>query len=96
MKLNIADLRYYSIANRTQIQAQERCACYYCIKIYQSNLIVEWHLEKRGQYKGEETAICPFCGIDSVIQFEHSFHEEIDISFLKSARDYWFHNNSSK
>jgi hypothetical protein len=36
---------------------------------------------------GETTALCPFCGIDSVLSSEA---DRIDLDFLKGMHDYWF------
>lgn len=41
-----------------------RCGCFYCLQIFDGEQILEWVDDGR-------TALCPFCGIDSVIsEFE--------------------------
>lgn len=37
-----------------------RCGCFYCLQIFNGHEIVEW-------VDDGLTALCPFCGIDSVI-----------------------------
>ncbi len=43
-----------------------KCGCYYCERIFQSDEIKEWiYGDNPADRNG--TAICPYCGIDSVI-----------------------------
>ena len=51
----------YSINNRTQLLKDNVCGCFYCLKIFNPNIIEEWVEDTDG------IALCPFCGIDSVI-----------------------------
>ena len=37
----------------------KKCGCCYCLKIFSPNLIKGW-------CDDENTAICPFCGIDQL------------------------------
>jgi len=39
-------------------------ACFYCEEMFMANTVKEFITERRG---GEDTALCPLCGIDSVI-----------------------------
>lgn len=48
------------IYNREKIEHTDLCGCFYCKKTFQPNEIKQWTDE--GQ-----TAICPKCGVDSVI-----------------------------
>ena len=48
---------------RNKLERTKRCGCYYCISIYFSTEIKEW-------VDSEKTAICPKCGIDSVVPFD--------------------------
>lgn len=54
---------------RSKLEASEACGCYFCLKIYNPNEIDEW-------IDDEQTAICPYCGIDSVLPYD----EELDIN----------------
>jgi len=51
----------YSINNRPQLLKDNVCGCFYCLEIFNPNIIEEWVEDTEG------TALCPFCGIDSVI-----------------------------
>ena len=66
--------------NKKVLQNSEYCGCFYCITIYQPHLIREWC------DKGE-TAICPYCGIDSVLPGEVI---GIGLSLLKGMHERWF------
>ncbi len=49
-----------SFKNRKKPEENEYCSCFYCLSIFKSSEIIEW-------IDNEYTAICPKCGIDSVI-----------------------------
>ena len=59
-----------------------KCGCFYCLKIFVPKEISNWIEDAGG------TAICPYCGIDSVIG-EHSGYP-ITREFLEQMRQYWF------
>lgn len=52
----------YSYANKEEIIKSLFVGCFYCLRIFNPNEINEWVIDKPNQ-----TALCPFCGIDSVI-----------------------------
>jgi len=66
-----------SFRNYDDIQPHTICGCYYCVSVFKGDRITEWA-------DGEETALCPNCGIDAVIP------EESNIDFLLEAHHYWF------
>ena len=70
---------------RDEILQSEICGCFYCIAIFSPNEIDQWHGED--EYGIEQIAICPKCGIDSVIGSDSNFH--IGPSFLSEMRDFW-------
>lgn len=53
--------------------------CFYCITIYGSSEIKEW-------IDGGQTALCPHCGIDSVLPIEG----KPKVGFLMEMKRYWF------
>jgi hypothetical protein len=77
----IKNLSNYSKRNKVYIDASEKCGCYFCLKIFKPKDIKEW------TDKGE-TAICPFCSVDSVIGDSTS---KIESEFLEQASKYWFY-----
>lgn len=60
----------------------QRCGCFYCLKIFHPNEIIEW-IDEPGK-----TALCPFCEIDSVIGESSGF--PITVEFLQQMQQYWF------
>ena len=71
----------FSVNNRKQLEQSAICGCFYCGKIFNPNEITEWIPEKSG------TALCPYCGIDSVIGEASGF--QITEQLLKEMSQYW-------
>ncbi len=67
-----------SFHNRTEIEAAGECACYYCLETFPSAEVVKWADE--GQ-----TAVCPRCGIDSVVP-----RRVASDRLLRDMHAYWF------
>ena len=72
----------FSANNRKQIEQSAVCGCFYCGKIFSPLEIKEWIPEQAG------TALCPYCGIDSVIGEVSGF--QITEQLLKKMNQYWF------
>jgi hypothetical protein len=69
-----------------EILKSEKCGCFYCLEVYSSDEINDWHGEDCKEL--EPLALCPKCGIDSVIGSASGFPIETD--FLSVMRDFWF------
>lgn len=72
----------YSSNHKNQLLLDEKCGCFYCLSIFSPDEILEWVRDYSG------TAICPYCGIDSVIGESSGY--SITIEFLKKMKEYWF------
>ena len=59
-----------SVGNRDDILASELCGCFHCLKTFPPRRVAEWIEEPR---KKGETAMCPYCGIDSVLGEKSGF-----------------------
>jgi hypothetical protein len=70
-----------SSSHREQVIASDRCGCFYCLKIFPPAEIKEWT-------DNEATALCPICGIDSVLGSRTGV--PITTEFLLRMRQYWF------
>jgi len=68
-----------SSLNRDEVTASELCGCFYCLAVFGSPEIDEWWDDGR-------TAVCPRCGIDSVLP------GETNKEFLLEMYEYWFGN----
>ncbi|RHW43610.1 cytoplasmic protein [Neobacillus notoginsengisoli] len=67
--------------NRKDLENDTICGCFYCLKIFNPNEIDEW-------WDDDDTAVCPYCGIDSVIGESSGF--SITELFLKEMNKEWF------
>jgi hypothetical protein len=72
--------------HKEKLTKDKRCGCIYCLAIFDPKEITEWLSEENGDSGG--TALCPFCGIDSIIGESSGY--PITESFLKEMYDYWF------
>jgi len=61
------------------------CGCFYCCAVFPPGGIDEWVDEQDGE---GQTALCPRCGIDSVIGDRAGF--PITPEFLGRMNEYWF------
>ena len=75
----------HSIRHREKVLASERCGCFYCCAIFQASEIEEWIDEWEGI---GQTAMCPRCGIDSVLGSECGY--PITGEFLGAIKKHWF------
>ena len=72
--------------NMPSLRQDRRCGCFYCLTIYDPKEIVEWLEGKPGDPRG--TALCPHCGIDSVLSKSAGF--PLTKEFLTEMYKYWF------
>ncbi|WP_295569937.1 cytoplasmic protein [uncultured Stenotrophomonas sp.] len=57
---DIKEAHKYSIRHRGELKDSETCGCFYCLDIFDYKNIEDW-------IDDGDTALCPSCGIDSVI-----------------------------
>lgn len=77
----------YSSNNQPALQEDYRCGCFYCGRIFDPAEIDEY-LVADNPIDNLGTAVCPYCGIDSVIGESSGFPIEND--FLQEMNRYWF------
>lgn len=73
----------HSINHKSIILKDKKCGCFYCLAIFSPTEITEWIEDKI-----DGTAICPHCGIDSIIGESSGF--PITEEFLLKMNRYWF------
>lgn len=78
---DIKSAHKHSTNNRASLMDGQICGCFYCMKIFASAEISEWLLI-------EDTALCPHCGIDSVIGEGSGY--PVTEEFLLQMNQYWF------
>ena len=83
------DIKYphkFSSLHREDILKSSTCGCFYCTKQFNSKKIVDWVDEDKNNIG--QTALCPFCGIDSVIGDKSI---KITEDLLLEMKKYWFY-----
>ena len=71
-----------SMHNRAQIEASKICGCFHCKSTFEPAKIDQW-------VDDDQTAMCPRCGIDSVLGDASGFPVG-DPVFLKDMNRLWF------
>ena len=71
----------HSNRHRAELDESDACGCFYCLQIYPPTEIQEW-------IDDETTALCPYCGIDSVIGAKSGY--PITAEFLQKMKEHWF------
>lgn len=72
----------YCSNNREGLLKDQKCGCFYCLTIFSSKEIEEWINNTK------DTALCPYCGIDSIIGESSGY--PITEEFLRKMNLYWF------
>jgi hypothetical protein len=75
--------RDHSVRNRDEILAGELCGCFYCTSVFAPSTVVDWAKDEGG-----DTAICPKCGIDSVLGDRAGY--PLSEEFLRRMHEAWF------
>jgi hypothetical protein len=75
-----------SIRHRPEIEASTVCGCFYCGRTFAPGEIEEW--TDTSKILPEQTALCPNCGIDSVIGDKSGY--AITPAFLAKMNRAWF------
>lgn len=75
----------HSSGHKIEILKSTNCGCFYCCTIFTPDRIMDWVNDPEGE---SLTALCPVCGIDSVIGDSSGF--EISETFLAKMKLYWF------
>lgn len=83
MPQGILDAHEFSSRHRDAIADAQICGCFYCLEIFEPNKIEDWLTD-------EGTALCPRCGIDSVLPDNVGY--PITRDFLTQMKSYWFGN----
>ena len=71
----------WSSYHRETLKESSLCGCFYCLEVFPPTEIEDWTDD-------DDTALCPKCGIDSVIGSVSEY--PIEREFLKKMHDRWF------
>lgn len=72
--------------HRAELERSSTCGCFYCGAIFVPAAIVEW-VDCNGP-QAQWSALCPDCGIDSVLGDASGL--PIEPSFLQAMHERWF------
>lgn len=75
--MKIEDACKFSAGNRASVAQAVNVGCYFCLRTFAAGEVKEW-------VDQDNTALCPHCGIDSVLP------EVTDTAFLSAAHEHWF------
>ena len=85
----------FSTRHANSLKNDKTCGCFYCLSVFSPSEIKHWIKERATQgddSKAEhQTALCPYCGIDSVIGESSGY--PITKEFLEKMKNYWFKEN---
>lgn len=84
------ELNEQTAYNRRLVANANRCGCFYCGSTFGPSDIEEWLHEP----DGEDTAICPYCGVDAVIVGSNSF--PLSTALLSQLYMEWFEDEFEK
>lgn len=76
----------YCTSNKPELEADQKCGCFGCMEIFNSSDITEWLIDDNPADK-YGTAVCPKCGIDSVISENSGY--PITEDFLYEMNQFW-------
>lgn len=71
----------HSSHHRAEIEASARCGCFFCFRTFRCADIKAWT-------DGNQTALCPACGVDSVIG--SASKHRLDDTFLRRMHTHFF------
>jgi hypothetical protein len=72
--------------HREALSRAKRCGCFYCCAEFSPGEITDWVDPASDDMQEGTTALCPRCGIDSVIPLGPG----MDVVFLRRMKEHWF------
>ena len=84
MPKDILEAHQHSINHKAEIEKSKLCGCFFCLHTFQPKEIIEWIVSGNN----DEFAMCPKCGIDSVIGDASGY--PITDEFLREMNKHWF------
>jgi hypothetical protein len=79
---HIIDAHAHTVRNRGDLEKSETAGCFYCCETFAPSEIMDW-------IDNDDCALCPRCGIDSVIPGASGFPVS-DRLFLQEMNKFWF------
>lgn len=79
---------HYSSGNKPLLEKDEICGCFYCLKVFSPKKITEYIQSDDVSIDKDGTALCPYCGVDSILPQSSGF--PLTEEFLKRMHRKWF------
>ena len=79
---------HFSSGNKPALEKDELCGCFYCLKVFSPKEITESLQYDHIPIDKEGPALCPYCGIDSILPQSAGF--PLTEEFLKRMHKKWF------
>lgn len=86
LQAEITEAHKTSIHHKESIMMSSTCGCFHCLAIFPPSKISAW--TDTSEPEPRHTALCPECGIDSVIGSDSGY--SITKEFLSAMRKHWF------
>lgn len=77
----------HTYGNMEEVLSVDTCGCGYCCKIFPTYEIAESDILSNGR---DETAICPYCGVDCVIPSSKKGEYILNSTWLNKVCDRYF------
>ena len=81
----LTEAHRYCVNHKAALQKDQKCGYFYCLSVFAPEEIDEWIDLEDG---GKGTALCPYCGVDSVMGESSGY--PITQEFLRDMHEYWF------
>jgi hypothetical protein len=81
---NLKAAHAHCMANEAELLRSSICGCFDCVETFAPTAVTEWVDDKNGR-----TALCPKCGIDSVLG-DASGYPVAAAEFLNAMNKRWF------
>jgi hypothetical protein len=85
MPAGVREAHEHASRHRAEVLRSGRCGCFYCCSTFPPQDITRWTDEVGGE---GQTALCPRCGIDSVLGDRSGF--DLSPGFLQNMKSFWF------
>ena len=86
--MTLKEIHNYSGWHEESVKNSNRCGCFSCLTMFPSSEVLDWITEPENCPRGPgKTAICPKCGVDTVLPESEHYH--LDIDLLKKMNQKW-------
>src|SRR3954470_14975353 len=85
LTLLLVDAHKHASKHRAEVEASGQCGCFFCFRRFAPSAIKVWT-------DGQQTALCPSCGVDSVLGSNSS--HRLDDAFLRRMHLHCFGSRS--